>query len=181
MRGGGVDAIMLCSYLPGGASATRQLRAAGIDLPILTSNAMDGTYWLDAVPDLSNFYVPVQGSVYGDEPRPEVAALVARYKEKFNQAPVSTYAFPIYAALQLWADAVKKAQTIDASKVVEVMNSFHEEPTVLGPRSFTPKLHIQDRAPILIVEISKRAGKVVGKWEISEPVPTDVLYRLTSK
>ena len=27
------DAIMLCTYVPGGASATRQIRAAGIDVP----------------------------------------------------------------------------------------------------------------------------------------------------
>jgi branched-chain amino acid transport system substrate-binding protein len=174
-----VDAIMLCSYLPGGASATRQIRAAGIDLPILTSNAMDGTYWLDAVPDLTNFFVPVQGSVYGDEPRSDVVALIARYKAKFHENPVSTYAFPIYTVLQLWAKAVEKAGTLDANQVVKIMNTFHDEPTVLGPRSYTDKLHIQDRAPILIVEISHRAGKVVGDWDISEPVPTPVLYRQT--
>jgi branched-chain amino acid transport system substrate-binding protein len=52
-----VDMIMLCSYLPGGGSATRQIRAAGIDLPIFNGSSMDGTYWLDAVPNLSNFYL----------------------------------------------------------------------------------------------------------------------------
>ncbi|MDZ7811361.1 MAG: ABC transporter substrate-binding protein [Arhodomonas sp.] len=46
------DAIFMCSITPGGASATRQIRAAGIDLPILANTAMVGNYWLDAVPDL---------------------------------------------------------------------------------------------------------------------------------
>jgi branched-chain amino acid transport system substrate-binding protein len=34
MAAGKVDAIVFCSYLPGGSSAIRQIRAAGIDLPI---------------------------------------------------------------------------------------------------------------------------------------------------
>ncbi|SJZ30818.1 branched-chain amino acid transport system substrate-binding protein [Enhydrobacter aerosaccus] len=173
-----VDMVMLCTYLPGGGSATRQLRAAGIDLPIFNGSSLDGTYWLDAVPNLSNFYVPVQASIYGDDPRPEIAELIARYKAKFNEAPVTQYAFPIYSILQVWAKAVEKAGTVDAAKVVAVMNNAHDEPTVLGPRSFTSKLHIQDRAPYMVVEIGDKKGKVVDSWRISEAVPNDVLYRL---
>jgi branched-chain amino acid transport system substrate-binding protein len=173
-----VDMIMLCTYLPGGGSATRQLRAAGIDLPIFNGSSMDGTYWLDAVPNLSNFYVPVQASIYGDDPRPEIAQLIERYKKKFNEAPVTQYAFPIYSVLQLWAKAVEKAGTTDTAKVVAAMNSFKDEPTVLGVRSFSDKLHIQDRAPYMVVEIADKKGKVLEPWRISQPVPNDVLYRL---
>jgi branched-chain amino acid transport system substrate-binding protein len=175
---GKVDAIMFCSYLPGGSAAIRQIRAAGIDVPILASSTFDGTYWLGAVPDLTNFYVPVQASVYGDDPRPEVAALIERYKQKFKDGPVTEFAFPIYAFLELWARAVERAGTIDTDKVVAVLNSFHDEPSILGPRSFTDKLHIQVRSPFLIVSIANRNGKVVDSTRISEPIPNDVLYRL---
>jgi branched-chain amino acid transport system substrate-binding protein len=175
---GKVDAIVFCSYLPGGSSAIRQIRAAGIDLPILASSTFDGTYWLDAVPDLTNFYVPVQASVYGDDPRPEVTALIERYRQKFKDGPVTEFAFPIYSFLQLWAQAVEKAGTVDAAKVVAVLNSFHDEPSILGPRSFSPQLHIQDRSPFLIVSISNHTGKVIDSWRVSEPIPNEVLYRL---
>jgi len=173
-----VDMIMLCSYLPGCGSATRQIRAAGIDLPIFNGSSMDGTYWLDAVPNLSNFYVPVQASIYGDDPRPEIAQLIERYKKKFNEPTVTQYAFQIYSILQLWAKAVEKAGSTDAAKVVAVMNTFKDEPTVLGPRSFTDKLHIQDRAPYMVVEIADKKGKVLEPWRIGQAVPNDVLYRL---
>jgi branched-chain amino acid transport system substrate-binding protein len=79
--------------------------------------------------------------------------------------------------LQLWARAVEKAGTTDAAKVVAVMNTFKDEPTILGPRSFSNALHIQDRAPYYIVEIGDRKGKVIDQWRISEAVPPDVLYR----
>ncbi len=172
-----IDMIMLCTYLPGGGSAVRQLRAAGIDLPIFNGSSMDGTYWLDAVPNLANFYVPVQASIYGDDPRPEIAQLMERYKKKFNEPPVTQYAFPIYAVLELWAKAVTKAGSTDTAKVVAVMNGFKDEPTILGPRSFTDKLHIQDRAPYMIVEIADKKGKVLEPWRIGQAVPNDVLYR----
>jgi branched-chain amino acid transport system substrate-binding protein len=178
MAAGKVDAIVFCSYLPDGSSAIRQIRAAGIDLPILASSTFDGTYWLGAVPDLTNFYVPVQASVYGDDPRPEVVALIERYKQKFKDGPVTEFAFPIYSFLQLWAQAVEKAGTVDAAKVVAVLNSFHDEPSILGPRSFSPQLHIQDRSPFLIVSISNHTGKVIDSWRVSEPIPNEVLYRL---
>jgi branched-chain amino acid transport system substrate-binding protein len=178
MNSGKIDAIMLCTYLPGGSSAIRQIRAAGIDLPLLNGSSMDGTYWLDAVPNLKDFYVPVQASIYGDDPRPEVNALIDRYNKKFNEAPVTQYAFPIYTILQLWAKAVEKAETVDAAKVVGVMNTFKDEPTILGPRSYSPKLHIQDQAPYTVIEIADRKGKTLETWRISEPVPTEILYRL---
>ncbi len=64
------DAIMLCTMMPGAVSAIKQLRAAGINSMILNGSGVDGSYWLSAVPDLSNFFVPVQGSIYGDDPNP---------------------------------------------------------------------------------------------------------------
>ena len=65
-----IDAIMMCSFPPGGASALRQIRAAGVDLPVLSDSAMDGTYWLNSVPGLTEFYIPVAVSIFGDDPAP---------------------------------------------------------------------------------------------------------------
>ncbi len=56
------DVVFLCSYAPGGPSAIRQMRAAGIESTILTGESMDGDYWIGSVPDLSNFYVVNYGT-----------------------------------------------------------------------------------------------------------------------
>ena len=50
------DAIMLCTMMPGAVSAIKQLRAAGINSMILNGSGVSGSYWLSAVPDLSNFF-----------------------------------------------------------------------------------------------------------------------------
>jgi len=171
-----IDAVMLCSYQPGGASAVRQIRSADIKLPILNGSSMDGTYWITAVPGLSEFYVAVQALAGGD-PRPEVALLTQQYAAKFGKPPTTQYAYPVYAWLQLWAKAVAKAGTTDAAPVVAEMEKYTDEPTVLGPRSFTHKLHIQTNIPLTITETADGKQTTVQEWRIKEEIPPAVLYR----
>ena len=172
-----IDAIMFCSYPPGGASAMRQIRAAGINLPVLSSGSMDGTYWLNSVPGLTNFFIPVAVSIFGDDPRPEVRSLTEKYKAKFNSLPSTQYGFPVYAFLELWAKAVTKAGTLEPARVVAIIDTFKDEPTTLGPRTFAPGQHIQMTAPLLIVAVSNDNGKVIDQVYDKEQIPREVLYR----
>jgi len=172
-----VDAVMLCTYEPGAASAVRQIRAAGINVPLLNGSSVDGNYWLNAVPGLSNFYIAVQAAVVGD-PRPDVVALADAFKAKYGSLPASQYAFPAYAFMQLWAKAVTETGTTDPKTVVAKLETFKDVPTVLGPRSFSSKLHIQDKMPLMIEEVVDGADKVIDSQTLSEAVPNDVLYRL---
>jgi branched-chain amino acid transport system substrate-binding protein len=172
-----VDNVMICTYEPGGAGAIRQIRAAGITVPLLSGSSMDGNYWLNAVPDLKDFYIAVQAAVVGD-PRPDVTALAEAFKAKYGTLPASQYAFPAYAFMQLWAKAVTDAGTTDPKAVVTKLETFKNVPTVLGPRSFSSKLHIQDQIPLMIEDVVDGADKVVDKQDLSDAVPNDVLYRL---
>jgi branched-chain amino acid transport system substrate-binding protein len=172
-----IDNVMLCTYDPGGASAIRQIRAAGIDVPILSGSSMDGNYWLAAVPNLKDFYIAVQAAVVGD-PRPEVTALADAFKAKYGSLPASQYAFPVYAFLQLWAKAVTEAGTTDPKAVAAKLETFENVTTVLGPRSFTNKLHIQVKIPLMIEDVVEGADKVIDAQDLTEAVPNDVLYRL---
>ncbi|MGH0349018.1 ABC transporter substrate-binding protein [Sinorhizobium meliloti] len=171
------DVLMVCSYIPGGASAIRQLRAAGLTMPILSGSSMDGTYWVDAVPNLNDFYIPAQASVHGDDPRPEVNEFVAKFRTKYGHAPATVYGVLPYTFLDLWARAVEKAGTADAASVVPVMEQYKDEMTMIGPRSFTSQLHIQDDAPMQILKYENAKPKVVDQYRISEPVPFEVLFR----
>src|SRR5690606_13096064 len=168
--------VMLCTVLPGGATALRQIRAAGFDVPIFSGQAMAGTFWLDSVPNLSNFYTPQQASITGD-PRPEVQKVVEQYKEKVGKDITQPSIFGIYAWLDLWARAVEKAGTFDSKEVLAVMNSYKDEPTFIGPYSYTPRLHIQDAPELLIVEIQNGKLASVTPTLRGEPLPESVLYR----
>ncbi len=176
IRDGKVDSVMLCTHTPGGTGAVRQIRAAGIKLPIMNGSSMDGTYWLAAVPDLSDFYFAAVAAV-GD-PRPAVQEMTAAFKAKYGVPPASNAAYPIYSWLQLWAKAVTQVGSTDSASVTSAMETFRNEPTALGVRSFSPKLHIQATAPMLVEEVRDGKDHVIEQWPVAEPIPADVLYRL---
>ena len=165
------DAIMLCTMMPGAVSAIKQIRAAGINSMILNGSGVDGSYWLSAVPDLSNFFVPVQGSIYGDDPNPEVTAFNAKFKEVTGGDPSTQYTYPGYVMIDVWAKAVERAGTTETSAVVAELEKMNGEPTLFGPRTFTSELHHQNQARYLIVETNAGKPGVVDEWTISEPIP----------
>lgn len=171
------DVIMLCSYIPGAASAARQIRAAGINSIILNGSAVDGTYWLDSVPGLSDFFVPVQGSIFGDDPNPAVEAFNQEYATQTGARPASQYAYPGYILIDLWAKAVTRANGLDAAPIVAQLESMDNEPTIFGPRSFSSEIHHQNQAKMLISEINQGKPSIVGSWTISQAVPLDVLLK----
>ena len=177
IRTGGVDNIMLCSTNPGAASSVRQMRAAGITLPIMSGTAMDGTYWLNSTPGLKDFYLPVQALTVND-PRPAVSEITAAYTKKYGKPPTTQYAYPIYAFLELWAKAVTKTGTTEGKAVVAEINKSDKAETVLGPRTYTPKLHVQIGMPMTVVSYANDKETPVEEWQIKDTIPDAVLYRL---
>ncbi len=169
------DAIMLCTMMPGAVSAIKQIRAAGIKSMILNGSGVDGSYWLNATPDLSNFFVPVQGSIYGDDPNPKVNEFNAKYKAVTGGDPSSQYVYPGYVLIDVWAKAVERAKSTDAAAVVAELEKMKDEPTLFGPRTFTSEIHHQNRGRYLIVDTENGKPKVVDEWTISEKIPVDYL------
>src|SRR5437899_1829336 len=171
------DAIMLCTMMPGAVSAIKQIRAAGIKSMILNGSGVDGSYWLNAIPDLSNFYVPVQGSIYGDDPNPKVSEFNNKYKEVTGGDPSSQYVYPGYVLMEVWAKAVQRAGSTDTAAVTAQLEKMKDEPTLFGPRTFTSEIHHQNRGRYLIVDTEAGKPGVVDEWTISNAIPVADLLK----
>lgn len=165
------DVIFFCSYAPGGPSAIRQMRAAGIDSAILTGESLDGDYWIGTVPDLSNFYVVNYGSKYGDDPDPAVNEFFKRFEAKYGKKADVSYGLRGYSAVQAWAKAAEKAGSLDGDKVAAVLDTFANEPLVIGPTTYTPELHIQTTRPMTIVGVDKGKFGAVGRFTVESYPP----------
>lgn len=155
---------------PGGPPIIRQIRAAGINLPILMPNSLDGSYWIEAVPDLSNAFVLTMGSIYGDDPDPAVQAVMDKFKAKFGAPPVTSYVLSGYAIIEAWAKAVERAGTFDAHKVAAELEKFKDEPLVAGLTTFSKDWHINLNRPMLVIEIEKGKHKALERTRV-EKVP----------
>jgi branched-chain amino acid transport system substrate-binding protein len=171
------DVIMLCTFNPGGGAAVRQIRAAGIKTPIFASSAMDGNYWLDAVPNLSDFYYPVFGSIYGDDRRAAVNDMVKRYKAKYNADVAFSHNLLGYVTVNLYAKAVERAKSTDATRVVEALESPDAIPTILGPYSFSHDLHIQTKFPFTIVSVQDGKHTAIDSWTTKTTFGVNELLR----
>lgn len=160
------DVIMLSTFVPAGPSALRQIRAAGLEMPVLSGEDMDGDYWLEGVPNLSNFYVAAMASLYGDDPRPEVNALLDEFKKRHGRHPSTAHTVTGYDAVMGVARAIERAGSTDGDALKAELEKFDGEPMLAGPTSFTPERHINFGRPLAIVKIDN--GKP-GFVELREP------------
>lgn len=163
------DFVMFCGAI-NGASAVRQIRAAGIALPLVASESMDGAYWLESVPDLSDFYVAVYGSAFGNDPEAAVNDFVTRFTAKYGAAPVTGHALTGYSVVEAWAKAVERAGTFDTEAVRAELDKFNAEPLLVGKTSFSPELHINVDRPMLILRIVDGKHQPVGRF-VTEKIP----------
>lgn len=172
------DSIFICSFTPGGASAIRQIRAAGIDLPLLGNTAMSDNYWLDAAPGLKDFYLPALMSLYGDDPRPEMNEFVAKHVERWSEPPVSSYSVLGYSLIEQWAYAVEQAGTLEGPEVVKVMETFQDQPFLVGPTTYTEVLHTQVDRPWLIMDVKDGSFHAVELYRNEYKPSLQLLFRV---
>jgi branched-chain amino acid transport system substrate-binding protein len=164
------DFIVLCSYNPGAASAIRQIRAAGIDLPIVASASMDGAYWLEAIPNLNDFYYVAYASLFGDDPEPLVNELVERYTAQEGQAPSQSTSIVGYRQIQVLTEGIKRAGSTDSEAVASALETLTDFPTVLGPITYTEDVHFTVEAPMRMMQIVDGKQSFLELWD-PESVP----------
>ena len=147
------DAIALCTYSPGGPTAVRDIRAAGLSTPIVSDFGMTGTSWLSAVPNLSDFFVTSNASLYHDDQVKAVNQFVTAYTKQFGSSGLqNTSVVDGYADAQMIVAALKATGgSTSGTKLAAAMNQFHNL-NLLLPTTFTKTVHIQATRPVRILE-----------------------------
>ena len=147
------DSVLLCTYTPGGTTAVKDIRAAGVSTPIVSDFGMTGTFWTDAVPNLSDFYTTTNASLYGDDPVPAINQFVKAYAAKYGVAGLQNTSVTVgYTSAQSIVDAIQKAGgSTNGAALTAVMNKFKNLNTLL-PTTYTPTVHINTQRPIRILK-----------------------------
>src|SRR5919201_3069465 len=159
-----VDFIFMGSYAPGGASATKQIRAAGINLPIIGGAGFDGTFWLGSVPNLQNFYTIAGGVTSGGDPNKLRAAVYAAYKKKFHKdAPLGEQTLNGYSAVYAFKTAIERAHSLDGTKLIAQLEKFKNEKLPIGNITWTPKCHISKLRSLPIITFVGNKEKFVAE------------------
>jgi branched-chain amino acid transport system substrate-binding protein len=158
------DAVAMCSSPPGGAAAIKQIRAAGIDVPILASSGFDGTFWTKGIPDLNDIYYTSNGSIY-DPPDAATGKLLRKLKRAGVNTDVSTNLLSAYAAGQLILAAIRETDSVDGKAMADALEAKPHK-TIVGwvhyseddhyPSRTWPIYAFKNRIPILVTEVKPR-------------------------
>jgi branched-chain amino acid transport system substrate-binding protein len=164
LKASDADAVVMCSYPPGGAAAIKQIRAAGIDLPIYTNGAFDGTSWLTGIPDTGEIFFTSNGSAY-DPPNRKIAALIEHFKQSGINIDFANNLLVAHVAGQLILQALQETKSVDGSTLADALEQKVHQ-TVLGPVEYTsenhfatrvwPVYHLVDRRPSFITRVAPR-------------------------
>jgi branched-chain amino acid transport system substrate-binding protein len=167
------DFLWISSHVPGFPAAIRQIRAAGIDTPIITVDSLDGNYWIEAVPDASNIYYMGYCSIFGDDPRPKVREWLKAYAGKFGGMPETCFALPGYSLIESWALAVERAGTFETQAVIAELEKFDNEDLLAGLTSFNETTHIQLNRTIMVMQIQNGKFSAITSYQNKNIPPVD--------
>ncbi|BCP52219.1 branched-chain amino acid ABC transporter substrate-binding protein [Kaistia sp. 32K] len=163
------DFIFLAGVTPGFPAVLRQLRAAGIDAPVIGGVGFDGDEWHGALPPeaLTKVYYGSYSSARGDDPRPEIASFLERFKARNGGKPPASGGLAVsgYSAVYAWARAAERAGSVEPAKVLAELEKFKDEPLLVGPTTFTPDLHINRSRATLIVGFDNAKATPLGYYD----------------
>ena len=163
------DFIYVASWNPGGATAIRQIREAGITTPIVGPSALDGQLLLDIVGNASDiYYTPFAcyGFCTGQDSK-ELALFVKNYTTKYKAAPSSSYALLGYNMVLAVAQALKHTKSLDGVDVRDALQNGTPVETPIGKVTyFSSTCHKIIDMPLSVVKVSNGKVKYVEQHRI---------------
>lgn len=135
LKQAGVSVIYVGGYHTEAGLIIRQAKAQGMKATLVGGDALVSNEFWQIAGDAGT------GTLMTFSPDPRLnktaADVVASFKAK-NIDPEG-YVLYTYAAVQIWADAVKKAKTVDPKKIAAALKATGNWASVLGPVSFDKK------------------------------------------
>jgi branched-chain amino acid transport system substrate-binding protein len=163
------DVIAICSYGSGGATAIRQLRAAGVETTIWLNLGFAGDFWVDQIGEpLDNTWMSTYVSWTGDDPRAEINELTARYEEEYGEKQDLSYTFMGYQVIQLLAAAIETAGSTDGTAIADALRS-NETVGIVGKHVFDPNYNHSFEFALTVMKVENGEA---SWYKIQEPDPT---------
>lgn len=157
LSGDDPDFVYVASWNPGGATAIRQLREAGIDVPIIGPNALDGQSLLDIVGTADDiYYTAFACYVYcSGQDSEELDQFVENYAAEYGGEPASSYALLGYNMVSMLAEGLEGVDDLSGPSVRDALASGITATTPVGEVTyFSDSCHKIVDMPLTIVEVS---------------------------
>ncbi len=119
------DMIFIASYVPDVGALIREIRALGIETPIVGGDAYDTTELYEVLgEEFGNDVYFSTHSWMGEETGEAMVSFIEAYEEEFDAAPDNSFIALGYDAMMIAAMAIEEAGTTEGDAVAEAMRSL---------------------------------------------------------
>ena len=152
------------SAIPSEAGLTvRQVREAGIDMPIVSGDGFDTPLVAEVPgPELADD-VFFSTHTYLADDRPEVQEFIDAYTEMHGNPPENSFAPLGYDAVGLIANAIEQAGSAEPAAIREALANTRDYPAVTGTISYTRENMVPPK-PVSIVSVQGGEYNVEEIW-----------------
>jgi branched-chain amino acid transport system substrate-binding protein len=135
MKEAGIQVIYIGGYHTEAGLIIRQAKEQGMNPQLISGDALvTREFWQIAGPAGEGTIMTFAPDL---EKRPQAAEVVKEFKDKGIEP--EGYTLYSYASVQIWAEAAKKAGTVDPHKVADELKKDGPWPTIIGPITFNAK------------------------------------------
>jgi branched-chain amino acid transport system substrate-binding protein len=157
--------LLLCSYVPGVSTAIKQIRAGGINLPIVAQIGVDGRFILKSIPNLSNLYYGSVGLIFGEDHAPPT--LVSLGKEFLaHGGSKSTTEWAVvagYSEMQMIKYALTQSKgSTDAKTLAGILEKAKNVPLLTGAVTYSADCHTPIKASVKLARVQNGKLSVSG-------------------
>lgn len=128
----------------------KQLRQAGIDLPVVGGDGYDTPLLVQVGGPAADGAYFTTHSFIGEGATPKVQAFMDTYKKATGNAPENTFAALGYDAVKLMADAITRAGAPEPAKIRDALAATTGLAGVTGTISYRPGIAVPDKSVTVI-------------------------------
>lgn len=166
---GKVSAVFLCGLYTGGPTMIKEIRGAGVKLPILGfGGGLDGDFWVKEVPGLEPFYStsigginPTGGSMYESNPDTRETELQKQAAEEHGgETPEAGNFYVGYTVIELLKHAMEMTKgNTESTALAEALDKFKAVPTLIGNATFSKSCHVPEGDGFAVTQVVNGKGK----------------------
>jgi branched-chain amino acid transport system substrate-binding protein len=150
-----VSGVLIAGFPPTGASVLREIRAAGVSLPVLLGDGFDGNFWESAVSNLAHTYVISYGIVTpGQTGGSSAGRALAVARSQGEKVTIALSYLDGFSAVQAIAQGIFATDSVSANKIRPFFESFRNHPLAIGPTTWTRSCHARVGDPMIVGDFS---------------------------
>lgn len=164
------DFVYVASWNPGGATAIRQLRDAGVTAPIVGPAALDGQVLLGIVGNrASNIYYTAFAcySYCSGSGRNGLDSFVSDYEKQYGAKPASSYALLGYNLISAVGSLLDGVGPGSGEQIKTALENSKPVTTPIGDVTyFSPTCHKITNMPLTVIGVEQGSMKFVGQQRV---------------